>query len=410
MKTYACIIIGGGAAGLTAAVTLGHALPQGDVLLLEKLPRVGKKLLSTGNGTCNLTNMHADATHYHGDTALAKTVLARFTPTDTMAFFDSLGVTATVREDGKVYPRAEQAAAVLDCLRLEIAARGVEIRTDCAVTKIEKQHNIFTLQTDNQTVYAKTVLCCTGGAAAPALGGDVEGYALLTNLGHTRTPLFPAIVQLRTDTTFVRAMKGLRVDAAVTLRSDTATRREVGEVLFTDYGISGPAVMQLSRIAGDWERQKKGNCMLTLDLFPDQSEQQLTALLRARTALSPRTLEDFFTGLLHKRIGQTVIRAAGLSLTAPTTALTARDIAALAKLVKGWTFSVTGTQGFGGAQVTAGGINTHEFDTHLESALCQNLFAAGELLNVDGDCGGYNLQFAFASAHTAAMRILEKLS
>lgn len=406
MERKKTVIVGGGAAGLMAAVLLGRVL-HGDVLLLERLPRVGKKLLATGNGTCNITNIHAAKARYHGDSALAAAVLEKFSPADALRFYESIGVVCETRPDGKCYPLCEQAAAVLDCLRMAAAECGAEMRCEQTVKALVPQKGGLQVKTDKGDIFAETVLVCTGGAAAPSLGGSTDGYALLTALGHRRTPLFPAIVQLRTDTALVRAMKGVRVDAAVTVTTEKAQRREVGEVLFTDYGLSGPPVLQVSRLAADWERQKRGACTATLDLFPTLSEKDVAALLEKRRAFATRTMEDFFTGLLQKRVGQTVVRACGLPLTQPIGALRDADVKRLAATVKGWTFAVLGTQGFGGAQVTAGGIDTVDFDrATLQSKKAPRLFAAGEMLNVDGDCGGFNLQFAASSAAAAAGGIL----
>ncbi len=407
------VIVGGGAVGLAAACHLGRAAEDSgekkSILLLEKGARVGKKLLATGNGTCNITNIHATAANYHGDRSLAARVLAAYTPAQAMDFFTSIGVDCVVRADGKVYPHSAQAAAVLDALRLEMAAYGVQTRCDAAVSAVKLSKEGFTLSLPaGETLSARQVLVCVGGAAAPSLGGSAEGYRLLTDLGCEKTPLFPSIVQLRTATDFVRAVKGIRVDAAVSLwLDDKPVAADEGEVLFTDYGLSGPAVMAISRPAADWERRKKGVLMARLDLLPAWDTAALQARIWTRSRMKGRTLEDLLTGLLHKRVGQTVLRVANvLPLTRPGDTLTKEECTRIVTTIRAWELPVTGTQGFGGAQVTAGGIAPAAFDPQtLMSRRYAGLFAAGEMLDVDGDCGGYNLQFAWSCAYVAATAI-----
>ena len=407
-----CVIIGGGAVGLAAACHLGRAAAEQrvhkQILVLEKAPRVGKKLLATGNGTCNITNMTASRENYHGAPALAERMLSAFSPAQAVDFFTSIGVDCVTRPDGKVYPASEQAAAVLDALRLEAAALGVETRCDCPVTAIAPSREGYRLTTPGGEITARQVLVCVGGAAAPALGGSAEGYRLLTDLGCEKTPLFPSIVQLRTATDFVRAVKGIRVNGEVSLQLD-GKRLDVanGEVLFTDYGLSGPAVMGISRHAADWERRKRGEMTAKLNVLPDWDENTLTARIMERSALRGRKLEDLLTGLLHKRVGQTVLRVAGVTpLDRPANTLTEEECARVVAVIRGWEIPVTGTQGFGGAQVTAGGIDPSAFDpATLMHRRYRGLYAAGEVLNVDGDCGGYNLQFAWSCACVAAKTI-----
>lgn len=408
--SYDVIIVGGGAAGLAAAVFLGRADGTRRIAVLEKGPRVGKKLMATGNGTCNLTNVKATAADYHGAPRLAGAALSAFSVADTIDFFTSIGVDCATRPDGKVYPLSEQAGAVLDALRLEAQACGVEILCDTKVTALKKQGNAWHVVCEDATYTARQVLVTVGGAAAPALGGSAEGYRLLTDLGCEKKPLFPSIVQIRTATDFVRAVKGIRVDAALTLRIDgREMARNVGEVLFADYGLSGPAVMFISRPVADWERQKKGEVTACLDLLPDWDSDKLLARIRQRSGLKGRALEDLLTGLLHKRVGQTILRVAEvLPLTREVETLTEDELKRITRTIKNWKLPVTGTQGFGGAQVTAGGIAATEIDSAtFEIKRLPGVYAAGEVLDVDGDCGGYNLQFAWSSAYVAAQAILK---
>ncbi len=409
-----CGIIGGGAAGLAAAVFLwGLSGGTLSAAIFEKGPRVGKKLLATGNGTCNLSNIQAAVPHYHGaDPAFAGPALKAFPPSAAVDFFTSIGVECRQRENGRIYPLCAQSGAVLDCLRLAAAASGAREECGGTVTAILPQKDGFLLKREEGDVPVRRVLVCAGGAASPALGGSADGYRLLTALGHTRTPLFPSIVQVKTAVDFVKAVKGVRVDAEVRFERDgREMARETGEVLFTEYGLSGPAVMQISRCVADWERRRTGEMAAVLNLLPEWTEEETLASLRRRAVLPERTVADLLTGLLQKRLGQTILRSAGYTdWDMPVSALRENDLRRIAAEITAWRLPVKGTQGMGGAQVTAGGIATKEFDPRtMESRKVPGLYAAGEVLDIDGDCGGYNLQWAWASAHAAAAAIAESL-
>ena len=405
------VIIGGGAAGLAAAIFAARRIGGEHVLVLEKQPRVGKKLLATGNGTCNLSNIHADVSHYHGaDPSFVKAALKRFTPEDARAFFRSVGLCTVVREDGRVYPLCAQASAVLDCLRMELDRLGVEVRCDTAVTALRPDRNGITVLIETDAVRASSVLMAAGGAASASLGGSAEVYRLLTDLGHVKTPLFPAIVQIRTDRDAVKAVKGIRVDASLTLSLDgRKVASSEGEILFADYGVSGPAAMLIGRAAADWERQKKRTMMLSLDVLPTLSKEDVARDLSFRCATDPsRTLENLLTGLLQKRLAQTILKAAGFALSATAGSLSSADQAYIVNVLKNWTLPVNGSAGMNAAQVTAGGLETREFDAQtMASTRVPHLYAAGEVLDIDGDCGGFNLQWAWSSAYAAAIAMTE---
>ncbi len=412
IKRDPIVIVVGGAAGLAAAVFTARRIGGEHVLVLEKQPRVGKKLLATGNGTCNLSNIHADVSHYHGtDPTFVKPSLKRFSPEDAVAFFRSVGLCTTVREDGRVYPLCAQASAVLDCLRMELERLGVDVRCETTVTALKPDRNGVTVITETASIRASSVLMAAGGAASASLGGSAEVYRLLTDLGHVKTPLFPAIVQIRTDREAVKAVKGIRVDAALTLSLDG---REIaaseGEILFADYGVSGPAAMWIGRAAADWERRKKGIMTLSLDVLPTLSGSEVMRDLERRCATDPsRVLENLLTGLLQKRLAQTVLKAAGFVLSQTAGSLSVSDKTTIANTLKNWTLPVTGSAGMNAAQVTAGGLETRGFDAQtMASKLVPHLYAAGEVLDIDGDCGGFNLQWAWSSAFAAATAMTEE--
>ena len=393
------LVIGGGAAGMMAALTArqgGHA-----VTLLERQARVGRKLLATGNGRCNLTNLQLTPANYHGETPdFAAYALSRFDVDTTLAFFRGLGLLTVAEPGGRVYPLSDQAGSVVDVLRFALDEAGVATRPAFEVTDLRKTKRGFAVSSAEETLTAEKVILCAGGLAGGKLGGSMNGYQLLESLGHRRTALYPALVQVKTDPTFVRSLKGVRADAAVSLRRGKSVLAESrGEVQFTDFGVSGPAVFEVSRAAA----AGKGGLPLHLDLLRSLNLGETAALLRRRRAAMPHlTTENLLTGVLHNRLGRTLVRNAGYDLTTPLPELAEADLQAIAAAVHDFALPVQGTLGFDGAQVTAGGIRTAEFDPQtLQSRLVPGLYAAGEVLDIDGDCGGYNLQWAWSSGNLA---------
>ena len=405
---YDTLIIGGGAAGLMAGCALSRA--GRHVVVLEKQDRVGRKLLSTGNGRCNLSNLNAAPARYHGSRQAVRMALRAWPPKKVLEIFEGLGIPCSADDEGRVYPLSRQAASVLDALRLGCDENGAETLTGFAVTGLSRDGRAFTaVAADGRRVRGRTALVCAGGLAAPKLGACGDGHRLLEALGHAVTPRFPAIAALKTPPEAVRGLKGLRAEVSLALLVDgQAVREEAGELLLTDYGLSGIAAMQLARSANEALRAGR-RCAARIDFAPGRDAR---ALLEARRdSLPRRAMEDFLNGIVPRRLGQTLARAAGLELSLPAARLDAARLGALAAVLSGWTLPVTGTQGFDQAQVTAGGASLKDFDLRtLESLRVPGLYAAGEVLDVDGDCGGYNLHWAWASALTAAAGIDSGLS
>lgn len=405
---YDIAIIGGGAAGLMAAVSAKMTDAARTVVILERLDKVGKKLLATGNGRCNLTHDPIREDCYHGGISLFREVYGRFPAEETRRFFERLGVWTFADEAGRVYPVSCQASAVLDALRFRAEALGAEGKPSFPVTEIRKEKGRFCIISPDETVSAARVIVCAGGKASPSLGSDGSGYALLRRFGHTDTPLAPAIVQIKTDTSPIRALKGIKVNAeAAVLLNGKPLRREKGEVLFTEYGLSGPPILQLSRIAST----EKGPLAVRLNFLPELAQDELYRRLCIRKKeLFYLTLENFLSGILQKRLGQTLLKYAGvLPLGRSAGTLTDQELRTLARAIQCFSLEVRGTLSFSGAQVTAGGIRCGEFTGLLESKKQPGLFAAGEILDIDGDCGGYNLQWAWSSGFTAGKAAAESL-
>ena len=393
--TYDCLIVGGGASGLTAAICAKRAAPALRVAVFEGGARVGKKLLITGNGRCNLSNADLSLSRYHGsDLTAAGAVLSRLDGAATAAFFTSLGIPFKQDGDeGKLYPASLQAGSVVDTLRFECDRLGVETVLDRRVTALTGRGVAFA----GGEAAATAVIVACGGRAAPHTGSDGSGYALLQGAGHTLTRLYPAIVPLRTETAPIRPVAKLRIEGVVTATAGGETRREAGEIHFAEYGLSGPPILQLSGFVAAHE-----GADLHLDLIPDRTEDWVLSWLRQRRpAAYGAAAENLFLGLLPKRFAQMILKACGVSPDDSASALSDGALAAIAHTAKVFALRATGTAPWAEAQVTAGGVPLSEFDADLMSKKRPGLFACGEVLDVTGDCGGFNLQWAWSSGFVA---------
>lgn len=417
-------VVGGGAAGMMAAIT---AARQGaSVTILEQGERVGKKLLMTGNGKCNLGNLCLDADMYYGGSReWIQSALNCFGVEDTVRFFRELGLLIK-NKNGYLYPACEQASVVLDVLRNELKVLGVEIVTECKINQIEKRpiENTDRKDTDRngtdtnnpdkdeagkiilsdgkrQFAFDAVVLAC-GGKAAPKTGSDGSGYKLAKQLGHRLIPAVPALVQLRCRENYLKAVAGVRAEGRILVWKDgECVAQETGEIQFTDYGISGIPVFQVSRVVNYLLREKE-EVEVTLNLLPEYKDADFSTLCVSRSLLqSDRTVEEFFTGMLNKKLMTLFMKMAGLKLATPVEDAEPFLLERVYGLCRNWKLHVTGSNPYDNAQVCAGGVDVAQVTEHMESVLCPGVYLAGELLDVDGKCGGYNLQWAWSSGYLA---------
>ena len=398
MKTV--VIIGGGASGMMAALTAAED-KDNHVILLERQQRVGRKLLATGNGRCNLTNTGATAENYHGDDPeFVKPALEKFPPEATLRFFGALGLLTVTEYGGRVYPLSNSANSVVDVLRFALDRAGVELHTACPAREISHRDGGYLVRTDGGDFFAHQLIVACGGAAGAKLGGVMDGYELLKPLGHKRTKLYPALVQLITEAEYPRSLKGVRSEVRMGLHCGGEMLGESrGELQFTDNGVSGPAAFDLSRAASTAGEGAE----LRIDFLRDYGQAHVLDLLRCRRERFPALpCGALFTGMLHNRLGRMLVKYSGLNGAAPLESLSTAELQKAAAACKDFRLRLRGTEGFDSAQVTAGGIKTTGFNPEtLESWFMPGLFLCGELLDVDGDCGGYNLQWAWASGHLA---------
>ena len=405
------IIIGGGASGLTAAIA---AKDFGlDVAILEATDRIGKKILATGNGRCNISNktISFPFLSYHSEnTGFFTKTLSSFGVKNTEEFFLSLGLPLVELKNGKMYPKSLQSSSVVDILKLSLEDRNIPLYTNCKLKSIHKK-KIFNLSTDNEEYKLftcnKLLLAC-GGNSAVKTGSDGSGYYLAKTLGHKIVELLPSIVQLKLHSPYLRSLTGVKFDGFVTLLiNGKEARKEFGEILFTDYGISGPPILQISGYASKALSNNK-NVEIIVDMMPTLSYEEVDNFIQGHLAIfCHRSISDALIGIVNKKLIPTLLKESGiLNINIPCYDLDWKDKQNLIKLLKHWKFTCTATNGFTQAQVTIGGVDTNDINSEtLESKLVPNLYFAGEIIDVDGDCGGFNLQWAWSSGYCVAKSI-----
>lgn len=407
------IVIGGGAAGMAAALTAAKARPGVSVTILERMDRVGKKILATGNGRCNLTNEDVSPAHYYGnDKGLLRKALYAMPVEQVLDFFGEYDLLCQTEDEGRVYPYCKQASMVLDVLLIALERANIDVQCGCAVEEIVRNKGEFRVKTaDGRSFSAQKVIVTCGGKAAPKLGSDGSGFRLVQQLGHSFTPLYPALTAMKCDMNGLGGLKGIRANGTLRLMSGTQLLGEdTGEIQFTEYGLSGIPAMQLS---GRLSRLRNGEkCTALVDLFPEWERDALFHQLKMRQKAHPKeTLENFLLGTVHKRLAFAVLKSAGLQpLSRENGSLTGKELSALTDTLKNWRFTVTGTQGWDAAQVTGGGVPLKEVDVEsMQSLKTPGLYLAGEILDVVGDCGGFNLHWAWCSGMRAGQSAAEEV-
>lgn len=402
MKTRVAII-GGGAAGLMAAIVA--ARNDAEVCIYEKLNRVGKKILATGNGRCNYTNLNTSINDYHGNNIkFIEDIINSFNVNSTLDFFEDIGVYPRIEDNGKVYPNSLQASSLLDNLRYEVNKYKIKEIVECNVKNLRKNKGQFDIITDDGIYNADKVIICTGGKAGSQYGCTGDGYKLAEMLGHIIINQFPALVQLKLNANYLKKISGVKFDGVVSSLTEMSNiREEEGEILFTDYGISGPPILQISRetIKHLYNKEK---VYVSVDMFPNFDKKMLYDLLSERfIKLKNKTIEESFNGLINKKLIPVILTLAlNEYKDEKCTKLNTKDIFSIVNILKEWKIEVIGHNDWKQAQTTAGGVSNDDINPKtLESKKVSGLYFAGEVLDVDGDCGGFNLQWAWSSGYIA---------
>lgn len=409
MNVDVCIV-GGGASGIFCAVNILMKNPHLSVTVLEKNARILKKLLSTGNGKCNYTNTDITEKSYMSDDVdLVMDILNRFPSDKIIDFFKKIGIYPAYI-GSLVYPKNMQASSVCDALRMKAESLGVKIESDFEVVSAKRTNGGFSVMSaDKRSVFGKTLVIASG---SDAFIGSNSGIKLLRSFGHSAKKSFAALVPITSDDKDIKIAKGMRCSADVRLiKNGSEEFRERGEVLFTDFGLSGIVIMQLSaKVSKSIAYGKKEEFSVVLDMMPDMEESEISEVLREKIENTPYlTCENLFLGFLNKKIGELVLKKCGVSKSLPITKLSNSDISGISRKIKEFFVPVSDVCPRKNAQILGGGIPLCEFDENLESKIENNLYACGEVLDAAGNCGGFNLSWAWASAKAVSDGIFKKL-
>lgn len=409
-------ILGGGASGIIAAISAAHQFKKlntpYNIIILEKNARIGKKILITGNGKCNLTNQNIAIQNYNlSSRAFIKNILPQYNCDFVVSLFKKWGLLTRADSMGRIYPYSNQSASVVDILMNELIRLKINIHCNFNATSIVKNNNEFYLESSEIVIKAKKLIIACGGKASPFNTPCRDAYKYLSNFGHTITFLYPALVPIQTNSGFEKSLKGIRAPGVVNLiADDNLVLSELGEIQFTEYGLSGICIFQISSLVGEFLHFKTINnkpiekILISIDLMPEFSEYDIIKLLKNKIKNFPgNSVENLLTGILNKKVGQVILKKSSITnLSLKRSSLSEKHLTIIAKNVKNFSFIPTDILPFKNAQVTCGGAVLEEFNCDtLESKKVHDFYSCGEILNVNGDCGGYNLHWAWVSGFIA---------
>ncbi len=386
-------IIGAGASGLCAAIEARKESPDIQIVIFERMPKAAKKILATGNGRCNFTNKDLTPEHFYGDSGFLEKVL-KSDFSDTKDFFLSLGV-LSYEEDGRIYPRSQQASTIKEALLKSAENKNTTIKTNCHISHIQKTKNGFNINGEN----FDSVILCGGGKAASVHGSDGSCYKISEGFGHTLSPLYPALCGFVTSDRDLNLLKGVRAECKAELYSgNTLLGCEIGEVQFTDKAISGIPVMNLSHLC-----ESRKNLKIKLDLCPEIDKTVLFNHIKKCSKNSPEIeFETILNGIVNLKLGFAVMNRSGIKPQTKCKDLKENQLTESVKQIKNFQINIKSAKGFDNAQVTKGGIKTNEISANtMMSTKADGLFICGETLDIHGDCGGYNLHLAFTTGRIA---------
>lgn len=394
MKHSDILIIGGGASGMMCAITAKENNPDKTVTILEKQNRIGRKILSTGNGRCNLLNINLSSENYNGSFSQYMDRFISINPAENiLSYFKKLGLYTKVESEGRVYPVSNHASSVLDILRFKIESLNVNVECEQTVIEIKKDKKGFLIKADKNIYTTEKLVIATGSPASPKLGGDNSGINILKSLGHKTAPSYPALCPIKVKSSLLPSLKGLRVNGKVTLfDGESLVDEENGEIQFTENALSGICVFNLSN---SLYGLKKPN--IKLNLLP--YEKKINKIINNQIKIfNSRNAEDIFSGIFQKKLSLAVLKEAGIKPSQSVKSLNNNQINTLSDIISGWRFEIIGAEEYNKAQVAGGGVAASELNPNtMESKIIKNLYICGEAVDIIGKCGGYNLYFAFAS-------------